>query len=60
MSQPAVSRELVEHLEKHWPDRCPAPDAKEREIWMAVGANAVVQNLKALHVRQSQNVIESP
>lgn len=45
---PAVSAELVEALERLYPDRCPSPDASDREIWRAVGRAEVVRFLREL------------
>lgn len=48
---PAVSIPLVESLERIYPDRCPSPDASDREIWMAVGRAQVVHFLRELSER---------
>jgi hypothetical protein len=37
---PAV---LVAKLKELFPDRCPAPDATDRSVWIAVGAVSVVR-----------------
>ena len=36
-STPTITRELMEYLEKHYPERCPSPTDSEREIWMYAG-----------------------
>lgn len=54
---PGVSTELIERLEETFPDRCPAPTATDREVWMAVGAAAVVRKLKHVHQIQHTTVL---
>jgi hypothetical protein len=53
-----VPKELLEHLEKQFPDKCPAPDATDREVWMAVGAASVVRSLRSILNRQSKKALE--
>jgi hypothetical protein len=48
---PAVSPALVEVLEGLYPDRCPAPDTSDRDIWRAVGRAEVVRFLRELSNR---------
>jgi hypothetical protein len=48
---PAVSLELVEALEREYPDRCPSPDASDREIWMATGQARLVAFLREMSNR---------
>jgi hypothetical protein len=48
---PAVPLPLLEELEKRYPDRCPRPDASDREIWMAVGRAQVVLFLREMSNR---------
>lgn len=55
---PPVTRELVEWLERAFPNRCPSPADSDREIWMAVGAVKVITKLKQLSEKQSTTVLE--
>lgn len=48
---PAVPLALVEELEHRYPDRCPSPDASDREIWMAVGQARLVAFLREMSNR---------
>jgi hypothetical protein len=48
---PAVPLALVEELEQRYPDRCPSPDASDREIWMAVGQARLVAFLREMSNR---------
>jgi hypothetical protein len=48
---PAVSLDLVEALEREYPDRSPSPDASDRAIWMAVGQARLVAFLREMSNR---------
>lgn len=54
---PHVSRELVERLEKAFPNRCPRITDTNREVWMAVGAAEVVKVLRRWYEQQEHNVL---
>lgn len=54
---PHVSRELVERLEKAFPNRCPDQHDSNRAIWMAVGAAEVVKVLRRWYEKQEHNVL---
>lgn len=56
---PAVSRELVEYLERIFPNRCPSITDTNRAIWMAVGHQDVIRKLRSLYEQQSKSVSES-
>lgn len=43
-----VTQETVELLRLAFPNRCPRPDATDREIWIAVGAVKVIDHLQRL------------
>lgn len=49
---PAVSLDLIEELERCFPDRCPTLDASDREIWAAVGKAQVVRFLRDMFNRR--------
>jgi hypothetical protein len=59
MSTPIISKDLVEFLERLFPDRCPEVSASERAIWTAVGAAGVVRYLRS-EMEQQQEEILSP
>jgi len=42
-----TSKELLEVLDKLFPDRCPLPTDTDREIWMKVGQRQVVDRMRA-------------
>lgn len=51
---PGLSRELVEALDKAFPERCPDPATPERQIWMDAGRRSVVRSLwKALEEQEN-------
>lgn len=56
---PPVSRELVEYLEKLYPDRAPKYGADSETIWMDVGSVRVVRKLRSLFEKQTNNVLEN-
>lgn len=50
---PHLSNELIEKLDKDYPHKCPDHKMSEREIWMQVGARALVDKLK-LHLQMDE------
>jgi hypothetical protein len=54
---PLLSPELVEALNKRFPERCPDPKWSDREVWMAVGRRDVVRFLiEEARRQQSQSL----
>jgi hypothetical protein len=56
---PGVNKLLVERLEEVFPDRSPTMDMSDRQIWMAVGAIAVIKKLRQVHQQQATSVLSS-
>lgn len=54
---PAVSRELLEHLTRHYPDRAPDPKDSNRTVWMKAGQAELIRHLRKLHEDQSKNAL---
>lgn len=54
---PPVSKELLDHLDKLYPDRCPDASTGERELWVRVGEVRVVRKLKQAYEIQNKRVI---
>ena len=54
-----VPHDLLEDIEKLYPERTPDPHMTDREIWMAVGRRQVVRNLRSIHEDQQENIMES-
>jgi len=57
VEQPIIKPELLEYLAEMFPDQVPAPEATEREIWMAVGAVRVCRHLALLYEQQNENIL---
>lgn len=51
-SAPPVPAELLDWLDRTYPERCPRPTQGEREIWMDVGRRDVVVRLRMERDRQ--------
>lgn len=49
---PPIDEALLKKLEEVYPERCPAIDESDREIWMHAGACAVVRMLRAVYLEQ--------
>ena len=54
-----VTKELLEELEKRFPDRCPEPDLSLDEIRFKQGQVSVVRFLRQHHEAQSKNILEN-
>lgn len=44
---PSLTPELIRHLDRRFPERCPDPADSEREIWMKAGERRFVLWLKS-------------
>lgn len=56
---PVVPQDLLEALDKQFPERCPDPGWSDREIWMRVGERRVVRYLKRIFEQQNENVLRT-
>lgn len=54
---PYITDELLDYLQRLYPDRSPEPDASDRAIWMSRGAVGVVRHLTAIHKEQRENML---
>jgi hypothetical protein len=54
---PLIPEDLLEALEKRFPDRCPDPQWSERRIWIEVGKREVVKFLKRTFAEQNENIL---
>lgn len=54
---PAISKELVEYLEKLYPNVVPSLKDEDRKIWYKAGQVSVVQTLKNMLEENSGNVL---
>ena len=53
---PPISVELINVLDKRFPDQCPKLDEIDRMIWFAAGQRAVVDFLIKQHKRQNETL----
>lgn len=54
MKTPYISDELIEFLDKMYPERTPETSWTDREIWVKVGERKVVRKLKQMAEDQIQ------
>ena len=54
---PYISDDLLDYLQRVYPDRSPDPDDTDRKIWMNRGAVGVVRHLVMLHKEQRENML---
>jgi hypothetical protein len=58
MDFPAISADLLEALERLFPERSPDLSQPDREIWRDVGRREVVRMLHARFTEQNETVIQ--
>lgn len=51
---PVVPKDLLEYLEKTFPNRVPDIEGSIRHVWAAVGKQAVIAHLRTLFNRQNK------
>ena len=54
---PALSQELINKLDKLFPDKCPLLTDTEREVWYKVGQRSVINYLQQTYDDQLQDNI---
>jgi hypothetical protein len=54
---PHVPKELVEHLDRIYPDECPSLLLPDREVWFRAGQASVVRRLIAQLELQNENIL---
>lgn len=54
---PHISSELIEYLEKMYPDQVPLPSMGDRDIWIKVGQVEVVRKLKFEQERAAKKAL---
>lgn len=55
---PHITPDLIEHLERIAPDRCPTSEMSNREVWMAAGAAKLVRHLKSVMDSQAKQALQ--
>ena len=51
---PLIPRQLLEALEKKYPEACPHPEDTDRTIWRNVGRREVIRYLRDQYNRQEK------
>jgi len=46
MKKPKISKEIIEYLDKLFPDKCPNITDDEKNVWYKTGQRSVVNHLK--------------
>ncbi|WP_316172979.1 hypothetical protein [Bradyrhizobium sp. SZCCHNRI2049] len=59
LKEPIVRQELLDYLQRLFPDRLPELSDTDRAIWFNRGAAEVVRHLVVLHERQSENILRT-
>ena len=59
MEFPVVHKDLLDALERQFPDRSPNPSDTDRQIWMKVGNVQVIRFLRSKFEEQNENVLET-
>lgn len=54
---PIIEENLLDYLERVFPDKAPEPEMSDREVWMARGAIGVVRKLRAIYDEQNENIL---
>lgn len=54
---PYITDELLEYLQRLYPDRSPDLEHSDRQIWMNRGAVGVVRHIAAVHKEQRENML---
>lgn len=52
---PNIPNDLIEHLDRRFPHRCPRLEDTDRGIWIYSGKRELVEFLKETHRRQVEN-----
>jgi hypothetical protein len=54
---PALSKDLIDKLDKLYPDKCPLLTDEERMVWYKAGQRSVINYLKNIYDEQLQDNI---
>lgn len=56
---PAIPADVVEYLERLFPDRAPTLTMSANEVWFAAGATSPIRHLRHLLSTQQENILET-
>ena len=54
-----LSKELLDYLDKQFPNQSPNINDKDREVWFKSGQASVVKHLKQLLDEQNKNILNN-
>ena len=54
---PTLSKDLIEKLDKLYPDKCPLLTDDDRMVWLKVGQRSVINYLQQIYDEQLQDNI---
>lgn len=57
LNTPYVSKELLDYLQRLFPDRLPELTDNDRSIWFNRGAAEVTRHLQRLYEQQQENIL---
>jgi hypothetical protein len=53
-----ISQELINYLEKQFPDKSPDLNDNERKVWFKAGQSSVVSHLKKILNEKENNILK--
>lgn len=56
---PPISPEILKYLDEQFPERCPDPALKSREIWIRSGERRLVRHLHRIAKEQAERPLEN-
>lgn len=56
---PHIPKDLLDALDKKFPERCPDIGMSDREIWVMVGQRKVIRHLMTIFDQQNSNVLSN-
>lgn len=54
---PVITDELIDYLDRIYPDVCPEPSISDRELGMRMGAIQLIRGLKRVREKQRETVL---
>ena len=57
LALPALSKDLIDKLDKLYPDKCPLLTDDDRLVWFKVGQRSVINYLQQIYDEQLQDNI---
>lgn len=54
---PVIPKDLLDALDKQFPEQCPLINWSDREIWVKVGQRSVIRHLLKAYELQNENIL---